>query len=79
MKDILSKDDKNETMDLLEEILQETTDINLGLIQRDKILELLEKKIGFRYYNEGIRDAIKTVNQCQEVFEERLDLLMQYD
>lgn len=64
-------------MDMLEQILQENTDIKLGIIQRDKILELIEKELGLHYYNKGVKDAIKTVESCQEVFEEKLDLLIQ--
>ena len=49
MKNVLSEEDKNDTMDLLEEILQENVEIKLGFIQRDKILELIEKQIGIKY------------------------------
>lgn len=79
MKEILSEEDKNEAMDLLEEILQENADIKLGFIQRDKLLEFIDKKIGTKYYNRGVRDAAIAVESCQEVFEERLDQLIQYD
>ena len=64
-------------MDLLEEILQENVEIKLGFIQRDKILELIEKQIGIKYYNAGVKDSMKTLEGCQELFEERLDLLIQ--
>lgn len=78
MKTILSEEDKNDTFDLLEEILQESADIKLGYIQRDKLFELIEKRIAIKYYNEGVKDSVKTLESCQEVIEERLDLLIQY-
>lgn len=77
LKNVLTEENKNDCMDMLEQILQENTDIKLGIIQRDKILELIEKELGLHYYNKGVKDAIKTVESCQEVFEEKLDLLIQ--
>lgn len=62
----LSKEERSDAIEKLTEYLDKNLDIELGNLQGELLLDFLSEKIGIYYYNQGVSDSIKMMNEKVE-------------
>lgn len=62
----LSKEERADAIEKLTEYLDQNLDIELGNLQGELLLDFLSEKIGIYYYNQGVSDSIKMMNEKVE-------------
>lgn len=62
----LSKEERADVVENLTEYLDKNLDIELGNLQGELLLDYLSEKIGIYYYNQGVSDSIKMMNEKVE-------------
>lgn len=62
----LSKEERADAVENLTEYLDKNLDIELGNLQGELLLDYLSEKIGIYYYNQGVSDSIKMMNEKVE-------------
>lgn len=65
----ISKETRKIACEEIKRFFSEERDENIGDLAADLILDFFSKKLGYMFYNEGVKDSVRLVNERMQAME----------